>query len=306
MNSVISRVPVPLCGVALAVATLGTMLEPIAPFAWPLCATVSTAFLLLILAKCAMFPHDVVDALNDPVLGGVAGTFGMLLISLSTYLARASWIGGFVLWTIGLVAFLALMVRYAVHTAIHLPIIEITPAYLVVFIGYQAASITAPVFHTEQIGYVLSIIGNVVTPVLMVLSAVRFVRHHPLKKQQTPLICILTAPFGMGLASYLTCAPQPNETIAHVLHILAFALLVIGLVAACITLTTLPFAPTFASLTFPFVISASGTMKYAALLDASGSTFASVISALSAVQLLIAVAFVTYVAIRFAVYLVKG
>lgn len=306
MKSVISRVPAPLCGVALAIATLGTMLEPLAPVAWPLCAAIATAFLVLILAKCVTLPKAVILDLNDPVLGGVAETFSMLLIGLSVYLARASWTAGFILWTIGLGLFLTLMVRYTLHVAIRLPIMEITPAYLVPFIGYQAAAISAPVFHVEHIGYVLAIVGNAVTPLLMLLAAIRFVRHRPLQKQQTPLICILTAPFGMGQTSYLACAPQPDTTFVLVLQALAFALLIVGVVAAGISLATLPFSPSFASLTFPFVISASGTASCAAHLNANALAIAPAVSVLAHVQLAIAVALVAYVTARFVIFLVKA
>ncbi len=305
MKTIVARIPVPLCGVALAIATIGTMLESFAPIAWYVCGVIATVFLALILAKCVMFPQAVVSDLNNPVFGGVAGTFAMLLIGLSVYLARISWSAGFMLWIVGLGLFLTLMVRYLLNVAIRLPIMEITPAYLIPFIGYQAAAISAPAFQVEHIGYVLSIIGNVLTPLLMALALVRFLRHHPLKKPQTPLICILTAPFGMALASYLSCTAQPNETFALVLQVLAFVFLIVGLIAAGVSLATLPFAPTFGSLTFPFVISASGTAKYAALLEGSASALAPAISTLAHIQLVIAVVLVTYVTIRFVIFLLK-
>lgn len=315
MKAFLKRIPLPLCGVALALAALGSLLETRLPLTYPICGFVSAAFVLLFLGKCVLHPRMIASDLDNPVLGAVAGTFPMALMNLSTYLARFSWYGGFALWLIGVALFFALMVRYTWRQARNTPLLQLTPAYFVIYLGYQGASITAPTFHAEAFGLALSVIGIIVTPFLVIAVTMRFVGHRPLPGPQTPLLCIFSAPFGMALASYLACAAHPSFALATTLFAFATAGAIVGFALLIPSLRT-PFSPTYAAMTFPFVISTAASLQYAALatsaLNGAGSyesaplaLIASFAQGFSALQIVVATILVACVVARFVVSLAK-
>ena len=68
---------------------------------------------------------------------------------------------------------------------------------------------------------------------------------------------------SMCLAAYLSCAADPSYGLSCALFDTACPLYFVGFVALFENMRT-PFYPTFAAMTFPFVIAATATAKFAA------------------------------------------
>ena len=86
MKHLLLRIPLPLSGVALGTAALGILLQNYLDIIPPFCGVLATVFLSLVLLKCLCFPAAFWKDMNDPVLAGVAGTFTMAMMILSTFL----------------------------------------------------------------------------------------------------------------------------------------------------------------------------------------------------------------------------
>ena len=299
MRRVVERVPIPFCGVALAVAALGPLLETRAAWAWLFCGALSCFMMVLAIAKIALSPHAVAADLGSPVLAGVAGTFPMALLNLSTYLARLLWVAGFALWVVSLALFAVLIARFTVKFARGARINDLTPAYFVIYVGALAASTTAPTFGMQAPGLVLAEVGLAVAVALVVLVTMRVARS-PLPEPLKPMMCIYAAPPSMCLAAYLSCVGSPSMTFAVVVYALSCAFYLFGLanLAACLRLR---FYPTYAAMTFPFVIAAAASLKFASLVPS-----VPVVAVIASAQIAIACLATLYVLVRYTLFLCKG
>ena len=112
-------------------------------------------------------------------------------------------------------------------------------------------------------------------------------------------MCIYAAPPSMCLAAYLSCAADPSPELSCVLFAIACPFYLAGL-AALLACVRLPFYPTYAAMTFPFVIPATATAKFAALSQATP------IATVADMQLVIAAAATLYVLVRYAAFLAKA
>lgn len=304
MQVFIKRIPTPFCGVILSIASLGLLLEPYVAAFLPACGIIAGLLLFCYLVRCALFPREVINELENPVISGVAGTFPSIFIVLSVYLARIQWHLGFVFWLIGIAIFAVLIVRFTIKFAIKAKLADLTPAYFVIYIPILLAAITAPNFGTEAFGRVLFWVVFIVWIALFVLVSIRLFTKEPLPKPLLPLLCIYAAPMSMCLAAYISCFPNPNETFVTVIHISAFVLTIAGFMALLVCLR-LPFTPSYAAMTFPFVISAQTTTLHAQMHRAIGE-YSPFDETLAVVEIALASAIVLYVFIRYVLYFYQG
>ena len=80
--------------------------------------------------------------------------------------------------------------------------------------------------------------------------------HHPIPEAAKPLICIYTAPMSLSLAGYFAVVPDKNFLLITVMQIAAQGLFFF-ILSLMPRLLRLPFYPSYAAFTFPFVITAS-------------------------------------------------
>ena len=77
MRELVARVPIPLAGVALGLAALGNLVAPWAPGVYGLCGILSALCAALLLAKVMMFPAQIREDFQNPILASVSATFCM-------------------------------------------------------------------------------------------------------------------------------------------------------------------------------------------------------------------------------------
>lgn len=113
-----------------------------------------------------------------------------------------------------------------------------------------------------------------------------------------PLFCIYTAPMSLCLAGYLTTATAPSLAFTLILEVAAQILYIIVLTQLP-KLLCLPFFPSYAAFTFPFVITAIALQKFLTLLSASGFAVPSILSLLLAGETIVACVMVGYALLRY-------
>ncbi len=112
MKHLLLRIPLPLSGVALGTAALGILLQNYSDIIPPFCGVLATVFLSLVLLKYLCFPAAFWKDMNDPVLAGVAGTFTMAMMILSTFLEPYSNSAALGMWLAAILLHGVLMVYY--------------------------------------------------------------------------------------------------------------------------------------------------------------------------------------------------
>lgn len=268
MRTLIQNVPIPAAGVALGLAALGNLLQPYTEIAHIACGALSFCFVALLVAKIALFPALIRDDLKNSILASVSATLFMTLMQLATYLAPLAWHPAFALWAASVAGHLCLMVWFTARFIVHFKLSEVFPTYFICYVGIIVASVTCPSFSMQPVGRALFWFGFACYLVLLVLVTTRYLKRE-VPEAARPLFCIYTAPMSLSLAGYLACMPQPNAVFVAVLLVLAQILLVVVL-ARLPLFMRLRFYPSFAAMTFPFVITATALGKALAFFRGEG------------------------------------
>lgn len=293
MRNVIKNIPIPTGGVALGLVALGTLLRPYSEVITLLCALFSLVLVVLLAAKVALFPRMIQDDLHNSVLASVSATSFMAIMQLAAYVAPLFFVGAFIVWAIAVLAHLILMVWFTLRFITRFQLKEVFPTYFICYVGIIVASVTSPAFGMEVAGYALFWLGFVLYALLLAVVSYRYLKHEA-PEATRPLFCIYAAPMSLSLVGYLATAAQPSVLFVGVLMILAQFLFAIVL-ARLPLLLRLKFYPSYAAMTFPFVITATALGKGLAYLRAQGIYLPEVLDVLVMAETLLAAVMVLYV-----------
>lgn len=304
MQDLIKRTPIPTAGVALGLAALGNLLQPLSEGVRIACGMLACLLVILLLAKIVMFPKMIREDLANPILASVSATFAMTLMQLSGYLASTSMALALTLWIVAVAGHLTLIAwfssRYFHFRKFKLD--QVFPTYFVCYVGIIVASVTSPIFGLYTVGRVLFWFGFACYIPLLALITLRYLKH-PVPGAAQPLFCIYSAPASLSIVGYLAVSPNPN--VAFVI-----ALLVLAQIFFVLVLTKLPrflsqgFFPSYAAMTFPFVITATALTNAIEFFKSSGMDLAPFIEWTMIAETVFACAMVLFVFVRYMHFLI--
>ena len=297
MKDVIKKVPVPLCGVMLGTAALGNLLQSYSEGVRYVCGVVAGLLLVLVLLKWILFPKMVKEDLGNPIMASVAGTFPMALMLLSVYVKPFIGQAAFYIWILAILLHVALIIYFTVKFVVKLQMPKVFASYYIVYVGIAVASITAPAYEQLKIGAAAFWFGFVCLLALLVLVTIRYVKYPNVPDPAKPLICIYAAPMNLCIAGYVQSVTPKSAGFLLGMFVVACVLYVFALVKA-IGFLKMPFFPSYASFTFPFVISAIASKQTMACLANLGQPMPA-LQYVVLVETIIAVVFVAYVLVRF-------
>lgn len=301
MKDIIKKVPIPLCGVMLGTAALGNLLQSYSEGIRYVCGIVAGLLLVLVLLKLCLFPGMVKEDMKNPIMASVAGTFPMSLMILSGYVKPFIGKAAYYIWLSAIALHLALIVYFTLKFITKLQMPKVFASYYIVYVGIVAASVTAPAYESLAIGSAAFWFGFFSLIVLSVLVTIRYVKYKEVPDPAKPLICIYAAPTSLCIAGYVQSVTPKNYGLLMGMFAVAGILYIFALVKA-VGYLKLPFFPSYASFTFPFVISAIASKQTMACLMNMGRP----IPALQYVVLaetVIAAVFVIYTLVRFLQFL---
>lgn len=297
MKDKIRKVPLPLCGVMLGTAALGNLLQSYSEGVRYICGIAAAFLLILILMKLILFPQMFIEDMKNPVMASVSGTFSMALMILSTYLKPFIGAAAYYIWLAALALHIVLIVFFTVRFIIHIQMPKVFASYYIVYVGIAVAAITAPAYEKTGIGSASFWFGFVSLIVLLILVTYRYVKFRQIPEPAKPLICIYAAPASLCVAGYVQSVAVKSIGFLIGMLLLACVLYVFALVNA-VRCMKLPFYPSYASFTFPFVISAIAVKQAAVCLGNMGLQVLG-IQAVVLIETVIAVILVLYSYVRF-------
>ena len=300
MLNLVKNVPIPTAGVALGLAALGNLLQPYGEWLHTLCGVLSAALVLLLLARIVFFSGVVLEDFRNPIFASVSGTFFMALMQLATYLAPLAYVPALVLWWVAVAAHAVLIVWFTALFIARFKLDDVYPTYFICYVGIIVGAVTSPAFGAQRFGYALFSFGFACYMALLVLVTLRYAKLG-VAEPARPLFCIYAAPMSLSLAGYLTVEPHPSVAFACVLAVLAQALFLMVLLRMP-SLLRLKFYPSYAAMTFPFVITATALGKVLALLGAQGVAVPGALRAVLVAETVFAALMVAYVLVRYLVY----
>ena len=298
---IIKKTPVALCGLMLGVASLGNLLKSFSEGIYMACGIAAGMLMLLFVLRCILFPQKLSDDMKSPVMASIAGTFSMALMQLTVY--AQPWLGSasMYIWFLAIVLHIALIVYFTWKFFFKLQMTNVYASYFIVYVGIVVASITAPAYEKNWIGKGAFWFGLCTFAVLLVLVTARYVKHKEVSDSAKPFICIYAAPMSLCIAGYIQSFKPVSYNFLLAMYAVACLLYVFALIKA-ITYLKLPFYPSDAAFTFPFVISAIASKQLMGSVAALGHTLPA-LNYIVPVQTAVAAIAVLYTFIRFAVFL---
>ena len=296
--NLIKNIPIPICGLILALLSLGNLTQDIHPSLKLIFGGIGLIFLILIILKIFLYPDNVKNDFENPVIVSSSGTFSMSLMILSTYVLQFSPTIAYAIWIVGIALHILLIIYFTYHFIVHnFNISDVYPSYWIVYIGITMAAITSNAHGIREIGFIFFIIGF--TSMLITSPAViyRYLKDPNVPDANKPLICIFTALLSILIVGYLNSAQNISTEFIITLYVIACILYVFALIKF-IEYRNLSFYPSFSAFTFPFVISALATKEIASKIDPN-----LILNCILKIETAIAIVIVVYILIRYVKFL---
>lgn len=297
MKQTIKKVSIPLCGVMLGTAALGNLLQSYSEGIRSICGIFAGFLLVLILLKLIMFPEAVKEDMGNPIMASVSGTFSMGLMIMSTYVKPFIGQAAYYIWIFAIVLHVLLIIYFTVKFIIRLQMPKVFASYYIVYVGIAVAAITAPAYDKLAIGSVTFWFGFVTLILLLLLVTYRYVKIKEVPDPAKPLICIYAAPTSLCIAGYVQSVAPKSYGFLLTMFIVATVIYIFALVKA-IGYLKMPFFPSYAAFTFPFVISAIASKQTMACLANMGHPIP-LLQYVVLIETVVAVVLVAYTYIRF-------
>ncbi len=174
----IKKLPIPISGLALALLSLGNLLQDINPNVRYLFGAMGAVIIILLILKVILYNEDVRNDFKNIVIASSSGTFSMSLMILSTYTIGFMVNISHILWIIGISLHILLMIYFTYHFIIrNFDISTVYPTYWIVYVGITMGAITAPAHRFQEIGFICMIIGFISMIVTLPLMLYRYVKY---------------------------------------------------------------------------------------------------------------------------------
>lgn len=304
MKDVIKKVPVPICGVMLGAAALGNLLQSYSEGIRYVCGVFAAFLLILALLKLIMFPGAVKEDMKNPIMASVSGTFPMALMILSTYVKPFIGQAAYYIWLFAIALHIVLIIYFTVKFVFKLQMPKVFASYYIVYVGIVVASVTAPAYEKLAIGSAAFWFGFVTLILLLILVTYRYVTVKEVPDPAKPLICIYAAPTSLCIAGYVQSVMPKSYGFLMGMFVVATVICIFALVKA-IGYLKMPFFPSYAAFTFPFVISAIASKQTMACAMNMGHPMP-FLKYVVLIETIIAIVLVVYTYIRFMAFIFGG
>ncbi|MEL7671511.1 TDT family transporter [Methanobacterium sp.] len=301
MKDLMDKISVPISGLMLGLAEAGNLVSSQEIALKIIFGVISALILALILIKIASNPKHLKADLNNPAVAGVASTFPMGIIVLSTYVNSFFPSTAYVMWIVGILMQFVIIILFTRKFIFDFDINKVFPCYFVVYVGVAVGSIVAPIFNAAGIGRVLFYFGFVSYLILLPLMLYRVFVVKSFPEPAIPTLTIFAAPSSICLAGYLSSFNVINMNIFWGLVISAIVMF-FAVLLYMPKMLKLKFYPSYSAFGFPLVISAIA-MQYANNFLASMNLQIPLLQYVGYFEELLAVVFVVYVLVHYTNFL---
>lgn len=303
-----SRLPSPMAGLALAIASLGwaweNMLPALAGKGQIFSAGIAAVMLASLVVKFVLHPNILKQELSHPVIGSVIPTFAMALMVISNSVGLYAASAGQFIWLSAILIHLVFLSMFIFYRAVDFKLEHMVPSWFVPPIGIIVAAVSFPNGEAAQgvewLANAILNLGILCYLIMLPIMLYRLIFCDTIADAAKPTIAILAAPASLSLAGYLTISTQPSAVVVALL--LSIAVLMTSIIyLAFFHLLKLPFSPGYAAFTFPMVIGATALFKTGYwLTDTYGENqFTTIVGHAAKGELFVATAVVLYVAYRY-------
>jgi len=300
MNKIIDKIPLPMSGLMLGLASVGNLLSGYGNSYKLLFGSISGIIFVLLTIKITINTKSVLKELDNPVVASVFPTYFMGAMILSTYLKSISAGIAYIMWIVAIVLHISYLLYFTKKHILNYDIKKVFPSWFIVYVGVVVASVTSPAYSQQGFGKIIFWFG-LISLLLLLPIVIKRINKVEIPQPAQPTIAILCAPISLLLAGYLNTSIDKNLMVVLVLLVfsqLAYVYVIINLPK----LLKLKFYPSFAAFTFPLVISAISIKGATNLLKSSGYDII-LLNYLAQLEEVLAVLIVVYVLFRYLIFL---
>jgi len=296
----IAKLPVPICGLSLGLASLDLFLtQRYDLYLYSIFAALSAVIVILFTLRIIFDHRGILKDIENPAVFGVLPTYTMTIMLLSTYAKDYIGEAATVIWLGAVAASFVLIFFFIKKFIIKFEMGKVFPSWMIIFVGYVVASVTSPVFGMEELGKILFWSGFFCYLVLLPLIAYRTLKVRNIPEALIPQITIIAAPANLCIVGSLSAfGGAPPDAVLLILAALGVAVYV-AIMAYLPVMLRIKFYPSYAAFTFPLVIS---TVSFYNLGVHYGLLSNDIFVILWAITLIAAILIVLYVLIRYVVY----
>lgn len=300
----IKKVPLAICGIGLGIMAMGNLLQSYSNVIYNICGITAGCILFITIIKYICYPKLFIKDMNCPMCASVSGTFSATLILLSVYLK--SFIGdrAICVWIFGILLHIILILYFTKQFVFKLQMKKVFASYFIVYVGIVVAAITSPAFGQLLIGRIILGFGFMALVCILFLTLMRYIKYPIVSEAEKPLFCIYAAPLSLCILGYLHTGEMESTFLLKAMLIVNCIFYICALVKAMGCLSS-KFYPSYAALTFPFVVSALALKKaldHLTMMNQPMIMFHYVVW----IEIVVAVLFVMYVCKRYLTYLIKN
>lgn len=269
----LKKVPMPVAGVALAVATLGGLFHLYHLDIQPILGIVSALLLMLPLLQCLCVKGQFKQYMSTPVMASTIGTVSMALIVLSGYIKPFFGLLALTVFLVGGTLHTLLIGWFTYRFLFRTPVKDMYASWFILYVGYATVSIVSPAFGLgEFLGLWVFYFSLAMYLSILPLMVWRYLAYRNIPESMRPLGCIFAAPPALCLTAYLKVTAIPVSWVVLFLAVMTFASLAM-VVCFLPGYLMLPFYPSYAAFTFPFAISAMAGRLLEMFLAKTGEVF---------------------------------
>ena len=292
----IKRVPLAISGVMLGMEALGNLVQSYGEGIRLIFGGVAFVLLLLLLCKAIFFPQVIKEEFSNPIGAGVTATFPMSLMLFSVYAKPFLPVIAFPLWCVAILLQVLLFLYFSKCYVLHFEEKNVHTVWFITYVGIVVASLTSPAYQMQPLGQGIFYFGFIALLILLVVVTKRYATL-PVPEPAKPLMMIYAAPMALCTAGYNQAFAEKNQSFLLLLLVATSVLYLFALLKS-ISFLKLPFYPSYAAFTFPFVISAIATKQSVMVLGKVGMNL-SFMQPVVLLETIIAAALTIYACLRF-------
>ena len=296
----LTKIPVPVCGLALGMASLDLFLSRTHGFySYSIFAFLSFILIVMVTARFIIDPRGVAKDLENPAVFGVLPTYTMTLMLLATYAVDLLGDIALAIWLAAIVMSFVIMFFFVRMFLFGFSFEKVFPAWVVVFVGYVTASVTSADFGMQELGKILFWFGLIGYLAVLPLITYRTLVVRKIPEPLIPSIAIFAAPANLLVVG---CHSAFGASLPEIPFALVAVMGAVSYIAVMIYMPVMlnrKFYPSYAALTFPLVISAVAFYRLGGFYGLSSGR---VFSVLQETTVVIAVLVVVYVLIRYIIF----
>ena len=307
MRDFLKIIPIPICGLILALVSLGNLLKIDGlPTVGNAVGLIGMILMCLVVFKFIFTFKHTLSHLNNHIVASVAPTFTMGLMVICTYFLEFEAIQPHLslIW-LGIVCLQFVLMFYFTYSFLlagSVNIHHIYPSWFIIYVGIGVISITSSNFY-PAFGRLIFWIALLFYLVLLPIILYRVFHVKNMEESTLPLITIIAAPGSLCLTGYLNAFDHANILMVTALFILSQGLYFV-ILTQLPKLLAVDFYPSYAAFTFPLVISATAITATTNFYIEQGYT-ASLLHGIAIMESILAFIIVFYVLFKYIHYLMK-